>query len=208
VTQQVDGVLHPTRPPQRAGIKRRPQGPIAEPTALSGQLDSALDQPAVQVVGQQPGAEADQGALGKRRPLDIQTVQHQLPAPIHHRRLDHLVISGAGVGLQDRRQPKLRRRDRRLALGALLPGRGQLGLEVVVEQFVAVRSQPHKQLGPPDQPDDPLLGRRRLDGWTPHRWTHDRQPPQLTRTRWCAAISATYHKPGLLDRRSSNSWSG
>jgi hypothetical protein len=82
VTQQVDRVLHPASPPQRAGIKRCPQRPVAEPAALSGQLDGALHQPPVQVVGDQPGAEADQCALGKRRSLGVQAAKHQLPATV------------------------------------------------------------------------------------------------------------------------------
>jgi hypothetical protein len=196
VTQQVDRVLHPARAPQGAGVQRRPQRPVAKPTVGLGQRHGLLHQPTVKPGRDQPRAEADQRALAKRWPLGVQAVQHQLPAPIHHRCLDHLVIAGAGVGLQDRRQRKLRRCHRRLPLGAFLPGRGQLGLEGVVEQLVAVLAQPHKQLGPPDQPDDGLLSRRRLDGWTPHGWAHARQPPHLARTRWCAAIGATYHKPG------------
>jgi hypothetical protein len=183
VTQQVDGVLHPTRPPQGAGIKRRPQRPITKPALSLGQRHGALHQPPIKLSGDKPRAETDQRALRERRPLGIQAVQHQLPAPIHHRRLDRLIIGGAGVGRQDRRQRQLRRRHRRLPLRALLVGHGQLGLEVVVEQLVAVLPQPHKQLGPPDQPHDGLLGRRRLNGWTPHGWTHDRQPPQHARTR-------------------------
>ena len=46
-------------------------------------------------------------ALGKRRLLRVHAVQDQLPAPVHHRRLDHLIIAGPGIGLHDRgqRQP-------------------------------------------------------------------------------------------------------
>jgi hypothetical protein len=202
VTQQVDRVLHPARPPQGAGVQRRPQRPRAEPTRGAGQLDGAFHQPTIKLVGDQPRPEPDQRALAKRRPLGVQAVQHQLPAPIHHRRLDHLVVGGAGIGLQDRRQRQQGRRHRRLPLGAVGPGRGQLGLEALVEQLVAVLAHEHEQLGPPDQSDDGLLGLRRLHGWAPHGWAHDRQPPRLARTRWHPAIEATYHKPGLLDRRS------
>jgi hypothetical protein len=77
----------------------------------------------------------------------IHAVQHQLPAPIHHTGFEHLVVGGAGVGLQDCRQSKLGRRHRRLPHGLVLVHTGQLGLEVPVEQLVTVLTQPHKQPG-------------------------------------------------------------
>jgi hypothetical protein len=87
--------------------------------------------------------------LGKRRPAGLpgaQAVQHQLPAPVHHARLDDLVIGG--VGLQDRGQRQLRRWHRRLPLGAVCIGPGQFLLEGLVEQLMAALAQQHEQTSP------------------------------------------------------------
>jgi hypothetical protein len=67
-----------------------------------------------------------------------------VPAPIHHTGLDHLIVAGTGVGLQDGRQPKLRRRHGRLPDRLVLVHLGKLGLQVLVEQLVAVLTQPDK----------------------------------------------------------------
>src|SRR4029453_11138747 len=100
VAQQAHGVLYPARPPQRAGVKRRPQLATSDPTGHPPiQRQRALHQPPIQIVGDQPRAEADQRRLRKRRLGVVHAVQYQLPAPIHHRRLQHLVIGGAGIGL-------------------------------------------------------------------------------------------------------------
>jgi hypothetical protein len=120
----------------------------------------------------QPGAEADQRCLRKRRLRVVHAVQHQLPAPIHHRRLQHLVVGGAGVGLQDRRQAKLGRRDRRLPDRGILVHPGELMLQVGVEQLVAVLAQPHKQPGALDPLDHFPLQPRALHRRLPHPWTH------------------------------------
>jgi hypothetical protein len=148
---------NPTRAPQGAGVQRRPQRPRPEPPGRRGHLDGALDQPAVQVRLDQPGPEPHQRALGKRWPLGVQAVQHQLPAPIHHRRLDHLVVADPLIGLHDQRQRQLRGRHGRLPVRRIDVRAGQLGLERLVEQLMAMLAQEHEQLGPPDSPDDRLL---------------------------------------------------
>jgi hypothetical protein len=51
--------------------------------------------------------------FGKRRLPCVDAVQDQLPAPVHHRRLDHLIIGHARVSLQDRGQRQPGRRHRR-----------------------------------------------------------------------------------------------
>ena len=182
VSHQVDRVLHPAGPPQRAGIQRRPQRPRPEPPGARGQRDRALDQPPVQVRFDQPATEPDQGALGKRRLLRIHAVQHQLPAPVHHRRLDHLIIGHPGIRLENRRQRQLRRRHRRLALRAVHIRPRQLGLELLVKQLLTVQAQEHEQLRPPHRLDHRLLRRRRLRRRPPHNRTH--------RTTSLAAVDA------------------
>ena len=139
VSHQVKRVLHPARPPQRAGVQRRPQRPRPEPLRPRGQLHRALDQPPVQVMLDQPPAEPHQGSLGKRRLFRAHAVQDQLPAPVHHRRLDHLVVADLRIGLQDRRQRQPGRRHRRLPLRAVRVSFRQLGLELLVKQLMAVQ---------------------------------------------------------------------
>ena len=159
VSHQVDRVLHPSRAPQGTGVQRRAQRGRPEPLRPRGQVNRALDQPPVQVMLDQPLAESHQGALGKRRFLRARAAQDQLPAPVHHRRLDHLVVTDPRIGLQDRCQRQLRRRNRRLALRAVHVGPCQLRLEYLVKQLMAILAQEHKQLRPPHQPDHRLLRR-------------------------------------------------
>jgi hypothetical protein len=111
----------------------------------------------------------------------VHAVQHQLPAPIHHRRLDHLIIRGAGIGLQDRRQPKLRRRHRRLPNRLIGVHPGKLGLQVLVEQLMTVLTQPDEELDALDALDDLSLQPRRFDRRLPHPWTHHSHHPTTGR---------------------------
>jgi hypothetical protein len=157
VSHQVVGVLHPASPPQGTGVQRRPKLPARG--RAGRQRHGRLYQPPVQVGLDPPGPEVEQGALGERRLLGVQAVQHQLPAPVHHGRLDHLVIGGTGVGLQDQRQRQLRRRHRRLPFAAVGLQLGQLGLELLAEQLMATLPQQHKQPRPSDLFDNLLLGR-------------------------------------------------
>ena len=189
VSHQVKGVLHPARPPQRGRVQRRPQRPRPEPARPRGQRHRPLDQPPVQVALDQPLTESHQGSLGKRWLLRVHAVQHQLPAPVHHRRLDHLIVGGPGIGLQDRRQRQPGRRHRRLPLRAVHVRFRQLGLELLVEQFVTVLAQEHEQLRPPHRLDHRLLRRRRRHRRPPHHRTHhasslfaaDPSPPATNR---------------------------
>jgi hypothetical protein len=176
VSHQVDRVLHPARAPQRRRIQRRAQRSRPEPLRPRRQVNRALDQPPVQVMFDQPLAEPHQGALGERRILRARAIQDQLPAPAHHRRLDHLIVTDPGVGLQDRCQRQLRRRNRRLALRAVNVGLCQLGLENLVKQLTAILAQEHEQLRPPHRLDHRLFRRRRLNRRPPHHRTHDLPP--------------------------------
>src|SRR5215510_1652520 len=135
-----------------------------------------LDQPPVQVMPDQPLAEPRQGALRKRRILRAQAIQDQLPAPVHHPRLDHLIVTDPRIRLQDRCQRQLRRRNRRLAPRAAHIGLRQLRLEYLVKQLIAVLAQEHEQLRPPHRLDHRLLRRRRLNRRLPHHRTHELPP--------------------------------
>ena len=176
VSHQVQGVLHPARAPQRGRIQCRPHRPGAEPPGPRGQLHRPPDQPPVQVPLDQPQAEPHQGPLGKRRLLRAQAVQHQLPAPVHHRRLDHLIVRDLRIGLQDRRQRQPGRRHRRLPFRAVHVRFRQLGLELLVKQLMTVLAQEHEQLRPPHRLDHRLLRRRGLHRRPPHHRTHDLPP--------------------------------
>jgi hypothetical protein len=112
-------------------------------------------------MGDQPGSKGDQRRLRERRLRLVHAIQHQLPAPIHHRRLDHLIIGGTGVGLQDRRQPKLGRRDRWLPDRLVLVHLGKLALEIRIEQLMTVLAEPDKQPSPLDPLHDLLFQPRR-----------------------------------------------
>jgi hypothetical protein len=127
-------------------------------------------------MGDQPGAEPHQRPLRKRRGRMVHAVGHQLPAAVHHQRLQRLVVAGAGVGLQDRHDPQQRRRHRRLPLGPVVVHPGQLGLERLVEQLMAVLAQPNKQPGPADPFHHFPLQPRRLHRRLPCLWTHHPPP--------------------------------
>jgi hypothetical protein len=71
----------------------------------------------------------------------IHAVQHQLPAPVHDRRLDHLIVRRPGVGLHDRGQRQLRGRHRRLPLRAVRVRPPQLSLKLLVKQLMPVQAQ-------------------------------------------------------------------
>ena len=189
VSHQVKSVLHPARAPQGTGVQCSPQRPRPEPLRPRRQLHRPLAQPPVQVTLNQPLAEPHQGPLGKRRLLRAQAVQHQLPAPVHHRRLDHLIVADLRIRLQDRRQRQPGRRYRRLTLRAVHIRFRQLGLELLVKQLVPVQAQEHEQLRPPHRLDHRLLRwrglHRRIPRNRPHRPSSllvaDPSPPATNR---------------------------
>jgi hypothetical protein len=140
-------------------------------------------------VGNQQPAKGDQGAFAERGRLGLQAIEHQLPAPIHHRGLDHFIVRDAGVRLQDGRQRQLGGGDRRLPLRRLLIDLRQLGLKRGIEDGLAMVAQEHEQFGPPDLGHDGLLGRRQRDRRLPERGTHGRSTFHYTDT--VAATHAT-----------------
>jgi hypothetical protein len=86
---------------------------------------------------------------------------------VHDRVLDNPVVRIADVGLEDRGQGELGCEHRRLTEPTVLVDRGQLDLELVGKQLVAVLPQEDEELGATDTPDDGLLRRRELNGWMP-----------------------------------------
>jgi hypothetical protein len=108
-------------------------------------------------------------------------------APIHHRGLQHLVVAGTGVGLQDRGQGQLRGRHRWVASRTVLVGRGQLGLEGIIQQLVAVLAQP--------QTNSLAPGGRHTGGASAARLLRIRRIRQMR-----PAMRGTYQYPtGALD---------
>ena len=172
MTHEIIGVFHPPGPPQRAAVQRSAQLAVAKFVALLGDRDRLLDQAAVHVVGDQQGAKSNQRSLAEGRLRLIEAVQDQLPAPIHHRRLDDLVVGDASVGLEDRRQRQLGRRDRRLSHPAVFVEGGEFLLEGHGENRGTLAPQKHEKLRPPNAGHHYLLaareGRRRL----PYSWSH------------------------------------
>ena len=88
--------------------------------------------------------------LTPRRLLGVQTIQHQLPAPIHHGRLNYFVIRDATVCLQDKRQRQHRRGYWRLPALRFAIQTRQLLLKRFIQQFMAVLAQKHKQFSFPN----------------------------------------------------------
>src|SRR4029453_9279303 len=90
----------------------------------------------VQMVRDEPQAKVEQRAATEGRLLGAETVQHHLPALVHHRELHRVLIAHAAVGLQQRSQ----RQDPSVD-GGFAPRRrtiapGQRLLNVRVEQFM------------------------------------------------------------------------
>jgi hypothetical protein len=112
-------------------------------------------------------AKADQGAFAEGRRVAVETIEDQLPTPIHGGGFNHLVIRHARVGLQECRQSQLRGWHGRMALRLVFIERRQFLLKRVTKQSVAVLPQQYKQLGPTDAADDGLFSRREVDGWMP-----------------------------------------
>jgi hypothetical protein len=105
----------------------------------------ASQPPPVPLRANQPHPKLPQHPLREERLDGLQTIQHQLPAPIHHAQLYGLSIRHAQIGLQQRDHGQQRGRHGRLACPRVPRHRLQLGLEGVVEQLVPLRPQKGKQ---------------------------------------------------------------
>ena len=95
-------------------------------------------------MGDQPHPEVAQGALTEGRVLGAETVQHQLPALVHHGQCDRVPIADVTIGLQQRREGQQPRIHRLLAARLRAMALGQYVLKVCVEERMAVLAQKHK----------------------------------------------------------------
>ena len=152
MTEQVDGVLNPPGPGQRAAIDRHAKGlgelaPI-EGAARFGDLDGALEQAPVHIVADHAVAELLQSTLRERRLVApaIQRPEHESPAKVRRREPNGLGVGHLQVALKQQRHAHQRRRLRLLTLIGTPIHRLELGLESGVEDFVAALSQEHQQL--------------------------------------------------------------
>jgi len=59
---------------------------------LGRHLNGSLNEPSIHVGLDEPLTESYQRPFTERRLLAVQTIQHQLPASIHHRRLNDFII--------------------------------------------------------------------------------------------------------------------
>jgi hypothetical protein len=111
---------------------------------LLGQRHRAVDQPAIQVVRDQPLAERHQHPLGERRRGAPEIPEHQLPPPVQPRRHHGFRVADLVIRLEQHHHGQQRRRHG--SCPPRLVDRGQLGLERLVEQLVANRSEEDVEL--------------------------------------------------------------
>lgn len=78
--------------PYGTTIQSRAQGPWAKPLTVAGNLDGSFDEPPIHLRLDEPLPKSYQGAFTEWRLLRVQTIQYQLLASIHQRRLNDLII--------------------------------------------------------------------------------------------------------------------
>src|SRR5207244_2330398 len=128
----------------RTSPNARPRAPGSEAPGVLRQGNRAIQQSLVQVVGDKPHPEVDQGALTEGRVLGAEAVQHQLPPLVHHGQLDRVPVADVTIGLQQRRQGQQPRVHRSLTSRLRAIALGQYVLKVCVEEFMAVLAQKPK----------------------------------------------------------------
>lgn len=151
MTEQVDRVLNPPGPCQRAAVDRHPKRLRQRLTlcrargALAYQRHRALQQQTIQLVLDHPVPERLQCSLGEGRLARAETVQRHLPAQVHDRELDRFRIRCADVSLEENNHAQHRGRVRRIS-GSRLPVRAlKRLLECVVEHDVPADPQEPEQ---------------------------------------------------------------
>ena len=120
MAEQVQGVFDPAGAEQWRGVQGSAQLPCTEAPGLFRQRHGPIEQGLVQVVGHEPHPEVEQRALAEGGLLSPETVQHPLPALVHHGELYRVSIADMTIGLQQRREGQQARLHRRLAC----PGSG------------------------------------------------------------------------------------
>ena len=83
MAEQSEGILNAAGTEQRCGVQGSAQLPGAEAPGLFCQRDGPLQQGLGQVVGDEPHAKVQQGALAEGRLCRAEAVHHHLPALIH-----------------------------------------------------------------------------------------------------------------------------
>ena len=146
LAEQVQRVRHPAGAKQRGGVQDRTQLPHPEASRGLRQGDGPIQQGLVQVVRDQPHPAVAQGALAEGGLLGPETVQHQLPALVHHGEIHRVAIADVTLGLQQRRESQQPRRHWRLASRCRAIALGQRILPVRVEERMAVLTQQDKKL--------------------------------------------------------------
>ena len=137
-----------TRPAPNRGVESRTARSCLapKPPVCLRQGDGPIQQGLVQVVRDEPHPEVEQGALAEGGLLGTETVQHHLPALVHHGELHRVPIADVTVGLQQRGEGQQPRLHRRLASRFRAIALGQRVLKVCVEELMAVLAQKHKKL--------------------------------------------------------------
>lgn len=82
-----------TRPAPHNGLLSRAASPARDPKllGLAGKLNRPFDESSIHLGINETLPKGDERSEAPRRLLGIQTIQHQLPPPIHQRRLNDLI---------------------------------------------------------------------------------------------------------------------
>src|SRR5262249_38184110 len=128
-----------------------------------------LQQGLVQVVLDEPHAKVAQGALTEGWLLGVETIEHHLPALIHHGEFHRIPIAHVAVGLQQRSEGQHPRFHGRFAARLWRVCLGQRVLQHGIQQLMASLAQKDKEFpGLACARYDLLLFRSQRDRWVPH----------------------------------------
>ena len=104
VANEVVAILDTACSPQRTAVQRCTQSARSKLLGVEGLPNRPFDKSSVHLSVDKSFAKGNVRSFAERWLIGIQTVQHQLPSPIHEGRFDHFVVGDAGVGLQNDRQ--------------------------------------------------------------------------------------------------------
>src|SRR5215475_8983038 len=144
--KQVQGVLHAPSTKQGRGVQGRPQLPGAKAPSPLGQRYCPLQQHLVQVMRDEPHAKVEQCALAKRWLLRPETIQHHLPAFVHHGKFHGVSVAYVTIGLQQGGEGQHASFHWLFAPRLRAVGCRQSSLERGIEQLMTSLAQKHKEL--------------------------------------------------------------
>jgi hypothetical protein len=101
VTNQIAGIFNASGSPQWTAIQGRTQPSWPKILTLASNLYRSLDESAIHMRRDESLPESHQGSFAERCLLALQTIQHQLPAPIHQCCFNNLIIGDSCVGLHN-----------------------------------------------------------------------------------------------------------